>query len=301
MGKFVLLFPGQGAQTVGMGSELLAAHPSFLGDLYQKANDIAGFDLKRVALEGPIETLSTTAMSQPAIYLTSVAALSVLEKTDPDAYSSAVSAAGLSLGEYTALVFAGAISFEDGLRLVLKRGAAMQAASDLSAGGMVSPLGLDAATVETLCARASEGEPLKIANYLCPGNIVVSGAKSACERLVPLAAEAGAMKVVPLAVAGAFHTELMSPAADALRETLDSVEIRRPRLPVISNVDCRAHFEPDDIRKTLLTQLTSPVRWEESMRTLLADGCDEFYEIGPGRVLRGLMKRIDRKVKISGL
>lgn len=300
MGKVALLFPGQGAQKVGMGSALLADYPE-LDSLYLRADEILGRDLRKVIFEGPEEVLNSTAYSQPAIFVTSLAALEVFKKTEPEKFDAVQAAAGLSLGEYTALVFAGSLSFEDGLRLVQKRADAMQAAADSSLGGMVSLLGLDLDVIEQLCQKVSAPGPLKVANYLCPKNTVVSGAKAACEEIAALALKAGAIKAVPLAVAGAFHTEMMASAAESLAGSLASAEFKEPHVPVISNVDTRSHGTPDDLRKTLLSQLTSPVRWEESMRALLADGFDEFYEIGPGRVLRGLMKRIERHVTLGGI
>lgn len=298
MGNLAILFPGQGAQTVGMGQDIYDALPA-VQHLYAMANDIVGYDLTKICFEGPAELLDTTVHSQPAIFLTSMAALEQLRQTEPEVVSECKATAGLSLGEYTALVFAGAISFEDGLRLVQTRGEAMQRASEMTQGGMVSILGLDTEKVESLCTQAADKGILKVANYLCPGNIVVSGENAACEQIAELARQAGAIKVVPLAVAGAFHTSLMESARVTLESVLDSTTIVAPRIPVISNVDAREHSDPQEIRRILLSQLCSPVRWEVSMRELLDREFDAFYEVGPGRVLRGLMKRINRKVKLN--
>ncbi|MBQ1455764.1 MAG: ACP S-malonyltransferase [Thermoguttaceae bacterium] len=299
MGKIAFLFPGQGAQTVGMGQEMLA-RPEVTG-LFSRASEILGYDLADVCTNGPKEKLDSTAVCQPAIFTASCAALNCLKADQPEVVDMAAAAAGLSLGEYTALYFAGAFSFEDALRLVQKRGEAMQHAADSLAGGMVAILGLDAAVVERLCEEAAQGDVLKVANYLCPKNYSVSGTRDACERVAQMAEAAGAMRVVPLAVAGAFHTPMMASAAEALSSQLASTSVVSPKIPVISNVDVRSHSDPDDIRRTLLAQLTSSVRWEETVRALIADGFDRFYEVGPGRVLRGLMKRIDRKMPMEGV
>jgi len=204
-------------------------------------------------------------------------------------------AAGLSLGEYTALVFAGAMSFRDGLRVVQRRGEAMQAAADAKASGMVSVIGAEREKVEELCNAARGTGTLKVANLLCPGNIVVSGSKEACDALEKLAAETA--KTVRLAVAGAFHTPLMKPADEALAAALGMATIRPPRMPVWSNVDARPHTEPAEICPLLVRQVVEPVLWEQTLRNLLAGGYERFYEIGPGRVLAGLLKRVNRKVE----
>ncbi len=260
-----------------------------------------GYDLARLCFEGPAEELDSTVYSQPALFVTSLAAVELLRKNVPDVVLACEAAAGLSLGEYTALVFAGAIEFDAGLRLVALRGEAMQEAADATPSGMVSILGLERAQVEELCERARQGEILQIANFLCPGNIVISGTNSACERAAEMAASAGAMKAVPLAVAGAFHTPIMNSAVERLRAALAETRIARPAIPVISNVDAMAHDDPDEIREILVRQVVAPVRWEESMRKLLADGYDQFYEVGPGRVLRGLLKRIERRTSCQGV
>lgn len=264
--------------------------------LFERAAAIVGYDLLALCSNGPAEKLDATEFSQPALFTCSMAALEKLRHEQPQVVEGCVATAGLSLGEYTALAFAGAIDFETGLRLVQERGRAMQAAADAAPSGMVSVLGLERDKVEALCDAAREGEVLQVANLLCPGNIVVSGSRAACERVAAQAEAAGAMKVIPLAVAGAFHTPLMQPAADRLTAALAKAEIKSPRIPVISNVDARAHDDPEEIRRLLVAQLTGPVLWEESMRRLLGDyGVEKCYEVGPGRVLAGLLKRIDRK------
>ncbi|MDX1963167.1 MAG: ACP S-malonyltransferase [Pirellulales bacterium] len=293
------LFPGQGAQTVGMGradfdSSLVAK------DLFQKASQILGYDLANLCFEGPAQKLDTTSFSQPALYVTSLAALAVLREKQPDLVEKVSITAGLSLGEYPALVFAGVMDFADGLRIVAERGAAMQAAADAVPSGMVSILGLDRPQVETICHDAAAGSVLAVANLLCPGNIVISGEKAALARASELAAERGAMKVIPLAVAGAFHTELMQGAVTRLRGALESVTLRPPRIPVVSNVDALPHSDVVEIRNLLVRQVCSPVLWENSQRYILGTGVTTCWEVGPGRVLRGLLKRIDRKLECLG-
>lgn len=294
MGKIALLFPGQGAQHVGMGRQIAEKSPR-ARELYDRASEILGYDLAKLCFEGPAAELDTTQVSQPAIFVTSLAALEMLRAETPEVVESCSLTAGLSLGEYTALVFAGAIDFETGLRVVQQRGQAMQAASDATPSGMVSLLLLDRDKVEAVCREASAAGLLQIANYLCPGNTVVSGAKAACEAAVTFAEQAGG-KPVPLAVAGAFHTKIMQPADQRLAEALAQASLKTPRIPVYSNVDAKPHENPEEIREILVRQVISPVLWEDSVRNMLAAGADRFYEVGPGKVLRGLLKRIDRKV-----
>jgi [acyl-carrier-protein] S-malonyltransferase len=292
--KVAFLFPGQGAQSVGMAAELCAEVPA-ARELFDHAASILGYDLLRLCTEGPAEELDSTIHSQPALFVASLAALERLRRDQPELVDTASAAAGLSLGEYTALVFAGAMDFDAGLRVVQERGRAMQDAAEARPSGMVSVIGLDLEQVEELCNQARGDQVLQVANLLCPGNIVVSGETAACERLVE-AAESVA-KVFPLAVAGAFHTPVMQPAVERLRRVLNEVELRSPRLPVVSNVDALPHDDPEEIRRLLVEQVVRPVRWEQSMRWLLDErGIGAFYEIGPGRVLRGLLRRIDRKV-----
>jgi [acyl-carrier-protein] S-malonyltransferase len=271
-------------------------------ELIEQAHQILGYDLLAVCQHGPVERLDSTVVSQPALFVCSLAALEVLRQREPDAVLSCQAAAGLSLGEYSALVFAGVMSFEDGLRVVQERGRAMQDAADANPSGMVSVLGLEREQVEQICQQSRDaGQVLEIANLLCPGNIAISGHADACERAAQMAMQAGAMKTVPLAVAGAFHTSLMSSAVERLSIALANVELRRPEIMVVSNVDAQPHAEPDEIRPLLIQQVCSRVYWEDSVRYLMAQGFDCFYEIGPGRVLRGLMKRTDRKAQCRGV
>jgi len=279
-----------------MGSQLAEKLP-VVRELYDRAAAVLGYDLATICFEGPEEELDSTVYSQPALFVTSLAALELMRQDSPGVLEQCEMAAGLSLGEYTALVLAGVMDFEDGLKVVQQRGEAMQDASDETPSGMVSVLGLDRDRVEQLCDDVrEEGEVLQPANFLCPGNIAVSGHNAACERIADAAIEAGAMKVIPLAVAGAFHTAIMGSAVERLRAALADVPLSKPRIPVVSNADARPHDDPDEIRDLLVRQVVSPVRWEESMRLLLGEGVDQFYEVGPGRVLRGLLKRIDRRV-----
>jgi [acyl-carrier-protein] S-malonyltransferase len=295
MSRIAFLFPGQGAQFVGMGRRLAETVPA-VRRLYDRANEVLGYDLAKLCFEGPAEQLDSTVGSQPAIFVTSLAAIEALREESPDVVLSCEAAAGLSLGEYTAMVFSGVMDFEDGLTLVQKRGAAMQEAADATPSGMVSILGLERVQVEALCDKARGNDILEIANLLCPANIVISGSNAACERAAEMAEPMGAMKALPLAVAGAFHTQIMKPAEGRLAAALAAVPMRSPKITVLSNVDARPHADPEEIRRLLMKQVLQPVRWEDCMRHLLQQGFDQLYEVGPGRVLRGLLRRIDRKV-----
>ena len=297
MPRIALFFPGQGAQHVGMGRRLAEKYPA-ARSLYERASAILGYDLAKLCFEGPAAELDSTVISQPALFVTSLAALEKLRADSPEIPLACEMAAGLSLGEYTALVFSGAMSFEDGLRVVKRRGEAMQAAADATPSGMVSILLLDKPQVEQICQEASAHGIIQIANFLCPGNLVVSGENAACERAAELAVAAGG-RAIPLAVAGAFHTNIMKPADEALAEVLGEVEIRTPEIPVVSNVDGLTHTDPEEIRELLIRQVISPVRWEDSINLMLSQGCDEFYEVGPGKVLKGLLKRISRKTNCA--
>jgi [acyl-carrier-protein] S-malonyltransferase len=299
--KTAFLFPGQGAQVVGMGAEIAQSFPA-AAEIYEKANDIVGFDLSGLCFEGPAEQLNSTTISQPAIFATSAAILEVLRINPTTSSISADVTAGLSLGEYTALYAAGLISFEDGLVLVHKRGQAMQAAAEATEGAMVGIIGLDEEKVRQLCDEAAEGDLIVPVNFNCPGQIVVSGSVSACERAEQLAQKYGAIKAVRLDVAGAFHTEMMSSAAQRLGEALSNCEISEPsEIKTIANIHAEYYQTSQKISDGLINQLTCPILWQKCMERLIDDGLEKFYEIGPGRVLTGLMRRINRKIKVVNI
>ena len=282
-----------------MARDLAATSPAAKA-LFDQAADALGFDLLDVCTNGPADRLNATDVSQPAIYVASLAALEHLKATDPAALDGVTATAGLSLGEYTALTFAGSLSFADGLKVVQARGRAMQAAAEASAGAMVSLLGANPHDVEPLVAAARGDGTLELANLLCPGNTVVSGSTAAIDRVCELA-EDQKYKPIRLAVAGAFHTDLMKPAVDQLAAALAAVTLAPPRIPVWSNVDAKPHTDPAEITALLVRQVVSPVLWEETLRGMLAAGVVAFCEVGPGRVLAGLLKRVDRKLAVRNV
>jgi [acyl-carrier-protein] S-malonyltransferase len=299
--KTAFLFPGQGAQTVGMAADI-AASCTDAARIFERANDILGYDLKDICFNGSDEKLNATTISQPAIFTVSAAILEVLRSSDATAAIKPDITAGLSLGEYTALYAAGLLSFEDTLNLVQKRGNAMQAAADASDGSMVSIIGLDEEKVNKLCLEAGQGDLLAGANFNCPGQIVITGTSRACRRAEQLAEKHGAMKAVVLKVAGAFHSEMMTPAAKTLRAALGNCQIADiTATKVIANITADYYSGPDQIRDGLTRQLTEPILWQKCMEKLLADGVEKFYEIGPGRVLTGLMRRINRKTRVTNI
>ncbi len=298
--KIAFLFPGQGAQHVGMGHGLYQTCAAGKR-VFDQAEAITAIPLKRLCFEGPEEELSRTDIAQPAIFTVSVAMLECIHDHPGADQLQAIqpaAMAGLSLGEYTALYAAGAMDFQTGLKLVARRGELMQDAATATPSGMVSILGLDEEKARELCEAAGGGQVLACANFNCPGQIVLSGEKGACERAARLADSFGAKGAIPLKVAGAFHSELMAPAAEQFAKALDEVDFAEPKAAVIANVDARPYENADRIKDKLLRQLTSPVRWQQSMEFLLAEGVEKFYEIGPGRVLAGLMRRIDRRADV---
>ncbi|MEM1069410.1 MAG: ACP S-malonyltransferase [Planctomycetota bacterium] len=300
MNSVGILFPGQGAQNVGMGRNLYSHH-AIAKRCFDEASEILGYDLAGLCFDGPEDKLNATEFSQPALFVVGMAAAEVLREQQPERIAAAKAAAGLSLGEYTAVCFAGGLSFADGVRLVQRRGQAMQAAADAVQSGMASVLGLELSLIEQLCEQCREdADVLQPANLLCPGNIAVSGHLSAIDRLIPVATDAGAVKVIPLSVAGAFHTELMRPAVEKLKAALAEMPITDTKIPVYSNVDAAPHQSADEIRDLLSRQVVGTVRWEDSIRKMLEDGIDGFEELGTGRVLRGTLKRIHRKTPADG-
>ncbi len=294
MSTSAAIFPGQGSQSVGMGRDIVEAHPA-ARKVFDDAGRILGVDLASVCFGGPAEALEATDIQQPAILATSVAVWHAMRAAAPQACDFAAMA-GLSLGEYTALHLAGAISFEDALRLVQRRGRLMQQAALAHPGGMVSVIGLDEPTVRALCDEAAAAGVIQPANFNCPGQIVVSGARAACERITALIEQRGG-RAVPLKVAGAFHSPLMQSAADGLREALERVPIQTPSVPVVANVTAEPHGDPEAIRASLVQQLVRPVQWQACVEYLVRTGAERFVEIGPGRVLTGLMRKIDRRVQ----
>jgi [acyl-carrier-protein] S-malonyltransferase len=285
------LFAGQGSQTVGMGKDLAAAFPGAKA-LFERAGSILGFDLANICFEGPAEELNRTDRCQPALLVHGLACLEVArQKGLPEAGA----AAGLSLGEYTAHVYAGSLTFEDGVRLLQKRGRFMQEACDRTPSGMVSILGLDREKV----AQAVMGQgDVGIANLNSPGQIVISGENAALERATAKCRELGAKRAIPLKVAGAYHSVVMKPAQERMKKELQEVRIATPRIPVYANVSAKPLTDPEEIRSALATQICSPVLWEDSIRAIAAP---RYVELGPGRVLAGLVRKIDEKAEVVSI
>lgn len=289
MSKTALLFAGQGAQVVGMGRDLAAQFPAAQA-WFDRANAALGYDLTAICFAGPETELTKTEHAQPGIFLTSWVCLELLKEQVPQLKFEAT--AGLSLGEFTALTAAGAMNFEDGLRVVRQRGKFMQEACDVTRGGMAAVIGLDEAPTREACAEAG----VVLANLNCPGQLVISGDAEKIARACELAKAKGAKRAIPLTVAGAYHSPLMASAQPKLRDELAKIKIATPAIPVISNVTAQAHGA--DIAARLVEQVCSSVRWEESMRALLAQGFTRFIELGPGTALSGFMKRIDKSAQM---
>lgn len=291
MGKTALLFAGQGAQTVGMGRDLADKFPA-AKILFDRANAVLGYDLARICFDGPEPELTKTENAQPAIFLVGWIAFDLLRGQIPGLEFHAT--AGLSLGEFTALAAANAMSFEDSLRVVRERGRFMQEAAEASRGGMAAIIGLDESATREVCAQTG----VYLANLNCPGQIVISGPSNKMPQACELAKARGAKRALPLSVNGAYHSPLMASAQPKLQAALDAVSLRESILPVISNVTARPHGSATEIRQRLVDQVTASVRWEDSMRYLLSQGFTRFLELGPGTALTGFMKRIDKNAQI---
>lgn len=290
--KKAYVFPGQGAQFVGMGKELYQTSP-LAKELFERANDILGFRITDLMFEGTDEDLKQTKVTQPAIFLHSV----ILAKTLGEEFKPDMTA-GHSLGEFSALVAAGALSFDDGLKLVYARAQAMQKACEVEPSTMAAIIALSNEKVEEVCN--SIDDIVVPANYNCPGQIVISGSISGIETACKLLKEAGAKRALPLKVGGAFHSPLMEPARIELSEAIESTKFSTPICPVYQNVSTTGEIDPETIKRNLNAQLTSPVKWTQSVKNMVADGATEFVELGPGKVLQGLISKIDKDVSVTG-
>ncbi|HWP40074.1 MAG TPA: ACP S-malonyltransferase [Tepidisphaeraceae bacterium] len=297
--KTYILCPGQGAQVVGMGQDLVEAF-AVARDVFERANAILGFDLADICFNGPEQRLNQTDIAQPAIYVTSVACFAAAQEAGVIQPQQVSACAGLSLGEYTALHLGGAFSFEDGLKLVAARGRFMQQAALATPSTMVSLMGADEAAAVRLCQENAQGEVLVPANFNSPGQIVLSGTIGACQR-VAAAAEAAGFKAIPLKVAGAFHSPLMQSAAQRMAEELEKVAFSTPRITVYANVTARPHTDATSIKRLLVEQIVQPVRWEQTMHELISQAEAQWIELAPGRVLSGLLRKINRRIPIQAL
>ncbi|MBQ9651689.1 MAG: ACP S-malonyltransferase [Prevotella sp.] len=290
------VFPGQGAQFVGMGKDLYENNEQAKA-LFEKANEILGYRITDIMFDGTDEELKQTKVTQPAVFLHSViSALCMGDEFDPKM------TAGHSLGEFSALVAAGALSFEDGLRLVYARAMAMQKACEAAPSTMAAIIGLDDAKVEEICQEVSkEGNIVVPANYNNPGQLVISGNIDAINEACDKLKEAGAKRALPLKVGGAFHSPLMQPAKDELQAAIEKTEVKTPKCPVYQNVDGKPHVDADEIKQNLIAQLTSPVRWTQCVQNMITDGADDFTECGPGKALQGMIAKINREVNVHGI
>ena len=290
------VFPGQGSQFVGMGKELYDNNATAKA-LFDKADEILGFKITDIMFAGTDEQLKQTNVTQPAVFLHSVITAICLG----DEFAPAM-VAGHSLGEFSALVAAGAISFEDGVKLVAARANAMQKACEANPGLMAAIIGLPDEKVEEVCSQISaEGEVVVAANYNCPGQLVISGTVDAINKACEALKAAGAKRALPLKVGGAFHSPLMQPAKDELQAAIEQTVFSAPKCPVYQNVDGKPHTDAEEIKANLIAQLTSSVRWTSSVQNMIADGADDFTECGPGKALQGMIGRIDKNVKVAAI
>lgn len=285
------VFPGQGAQYEGMGKDLYETYP-LARELFEEANEILGFRITDIMFSGTSEDLQQTRVTQPAVMIHSYIKSQVCTIEKPNMV------AGHSLGEYSALVAAKALRFEDGLKLVAKRALAMQHACEQRPSTMAAVIGLEDEKVEEICQQIQD-EIVVAANFNCPGQVVISGTIEGVEKACEVLKTAGARRALKLRVGGAFHSPLMNVAAEELKEAIMQTEFQQPRCPVYQNVDARPYTNPEDIRRNLLAQLTSPVRWTETVRNMVRDGATEFYEFGPGDVLKGLIRKISPEVTVG--
>lgn len=299
MSKTYILCPGQGAQHVGMGKDFATQFP-VARSLFDEANTVLGYDLATICFEGPADRLNQTDVSQPAIYVTSIACHAAAKAAGKIDSTADFVYAGLSLGEYTALHLAGVFNFQDGLRLVAARGQAMQAAAVASPSTMIAVMGADEAAITKLCEENAKGQVLVPANFNAPGQIVVSGSIEACARLGEAASAAG-FRAVPLTVAGAFHSPLMQPGADRMKEELTKVGFKDPAVTVFSNVTAQPHGDGESIKPLLVDQIVKPVRWEQTMAQLANVEGNSFVELAPGKVLTGLLRKQNRRANILTL
>jgi [acyl-carrier-protein] S-malonyltransferase len=289
MGKTAFVFPGQGSQKVGMGADLLEAAPDVFEQYLSQANEASGLDIRKLCLEGPIEDLTATEAAQPALFATALA----VHHLATGRGLSADFVAGHSLGEYTAAVASGALAVDDGMRLVSKRGRLMADIQSSRPGAMAAIIGLGIEQVQALCAEASAVGPVAPANLNTPAQIVCSGEEAAVLKLLELAEAAGAEKAIRLKVGAAFHSVLMEPVQQAMAEAMEGVPWRDPVTPMVGNASAKVRRTADEVREALIAQIASPVLWTECVRTLRAEGCDTFLELGPGRTLSGLIRQID--------
>lgn len=290
------VFPGQGAQFVGMGKDLYDNMPQ-AKELFERANDILGYRITDIMFEGTDDDLKQTKVTQPAVFLHSViSALCMGDNFSPEMV------AGHSLGEFSALVAAGALSFDDGLRLVYARAMAMQKACEKAPSTMAAIVGLDDEKIEEICKEVNRADHVVVpANYNCPGQLVISGNVEAINEACAKIKEAGAKRALPLKVGGAFHSPLMQPAQEELKAAIEKTEVKTPQCPIYQNVDGLPHTDPAEIKANLIAQLTSPVRWTQCVQNMIADGANDFTECGPGKALQGMISRINKEVAAHGI